>query len=217
MLKIIGFSAGVVGRESNVDRLVEAIIGKSGYEFEFAKLNDLNYSACKGCVWLCAGPQVCRFEDDLYPYYQKIKETDAVILGSPIHFGTVSATMLAFISRLWGYRHVNVAIKNKPFVLVLCGIAPEDSQRDTSEEDFRKVLRPFRVNVLDVVRYSSKIPPCYRCGRHQECLICGAYYIWGEKARTLAITPEFFRRWENNPETVAKINTTAEKIRRTIR
>ncbi len=213
-MKIIGFSAGVISRDANVDRMVKAIMERSGYESEFVKLTDLSYPACKGCVWLCAGPQVCRLEDDLFPYYQKVKEADAVVLGSPIHFGTVSATMLAFISRLWGYRHVNIAIKDKPFVLALCGAG--DIQTDTSEEDFRRALMPFRVNVLDVVKYYSGIPPCYRCGRHQECLIGGAYQIWGDKARSLTINPELFRTWEDHPQTVAKIEATAEKLRNPI-
>jgi len=29
--------------------------------------------------------------------------------------------MSAFISRLWGFRHVNFAIKNKPFILAVSG------------------------------------------------------------------------------------------------
>ena len=99
-MKIIGFSAGVTGRDSNVDRMVKTIMEKTGYESEFVKLTALNYSACKGCVWLCAEPQVCRLEDDLFPYYDKLKEADAVVLGSPIRQATVSVTMLSFISRL---------------------------------------------------------------------------------------------------------------------
>lgn len=87
-MKIIGFSSGVVGRDSNVDRMVKAVMEKSGLESEFIKLTDLNYSACKSCVWMCAGPQLCTLEDDLLPYFQKVKEADAVVLGSPIHFGT---------------------------------------------------------------------------------------------------------------------------------
>ncbi len=214
MLKIIGFSAGVVGRDSNVDRMVKAVMEKTGYESEFVKLADLNYSACKGCVWLCAKPQVCKLEDDLLPYLPKVREADAVVLGSPIHFANISATMLAFISRLWGYRHVDIPIRNKPFVLVLSGAG--DRRNDTSEEGFRRALWPFAVSIVDVVSYYSRIPPCYSCGRHQECVIGGAYTIWGDKARTLAITPELFRRWEDRPETVAKVEAAAEKLRDTI-
>ena len=86
-MNVIGFSSGGAGREGNADRMVKAILEKSGHDTEFVKLTELNYSACKGCVQLCAAPQVCRLEDDLLPYYQKLKEADAVVLGSPIYFG----------------------------------------------------------------------------------------------------------------------------------
>ncbi len=47
-MKVIGFSAGSVWREGNVDRMVKAILDKSGHEVEFVKLTDLNFSGCKG-------------------------------------------------------------------------------------------------------------------------------------------------------------------------
>ena len=49
-MKVIGFSAGSVGRAGNVDRMVKAILDKSGHEVEFVKLTDLNFSGCKGCA-----------------------------------------------------------------------------------------------------------------------------------------------------------------------
>ncbi len=134
-------------------------------------------------------------------------------MGSPIHFGTISASMSAFISRLWGFRHVNFAIKDKPFVLALCGLG---ISQDTAEEDFRRALKSFRVNILDIVRYTSKIPPCYRCGRHQECLIGGAYKLLGDRACTLTITQELFRRWEDDSETVTNVEAAAEKLRNSV-
>ena len=202
-MKVIGFSSGVTGHDSNTDRMVKAIMEKSGCDSEFIKLNDLNYSACKSCVWLCAGSQVCRLEDDLLPYYQKVKDADAVILGSPIHFGTVNAAMISFISRLWGFRHVTIPIKDKPFVLALSGLGIE--QFDTSKDDFCRALRSYQVNILDVISYYSKIPPCYSCG--------GAFMLWGEKAANLAISPKLFQKWEDQPETVNRIEAAAEKLR----
>ena len=212
-MKTIGFSTGVVGSDSNVDRMVKAILDASGGDSEFIKLNDLNYSACKGCVWLCAPQEVCLMEDDLLGFYQKVKDADAVVLGSPIHFGTISASMRAFISRLWGFRHVNFAVQKKPFILALSGI---NTSRGSPDEDFQNALKPFKVAVIDTVRYSSKIPPCYRCGRHQECRIGGAYHIWHEEAETLTITPDLFRRWEDDPEAVAAVEAAAEKLRNAV-
>jgi len=207
-MKIIGFSSGAVGKHSNVDRMVQAIMEKSGYEYEFVKLNNLSYNACKSCVQLCAGPQECRLRDDLLPYFPKIKEADAVVLGAGVQMGTVNAAMLAFISRLWGYRHVTIPIKNKPFVLALSS----GGKAHRAEDTFRTYLRPYEVNILDVVSYASAIIPCYKCRRHQECKIGGAYRIWGEATCTLEITPEMFHKWENHPRTVARVESAADQL-----
>ena len=118
--------------------------------------------------------------------------------------------MVAFNSRLWAFRHVTIPIKNKPFVLALSGAV--DGKTDNAAEDFQRALRPYLVNILDVVQYTSQVPPCYSCGRHQECSIGGAYRIWGEKAHTLTITQELFRKWEDDPETVARIKAAGKKL-----
>ena len=207
-MKIIGFSSGAVGRHSNADRMVQAIMENSGHEYEFVKLNDLSYNACKSCVWRCAGPQLCQLEDDLLPYFPKVREADAVVLGAAVHMGTVNVAMTAFISRLWGFRHVTIPIKSKPFVLALSA-----GGRDHRGEDaFRMHLMPYQVNIIDAVSYSSAIVPCYRCGRHQECKIGGAYRVWGEDVCTLEITPDLFRRWEDHPATVAKVEAAGKRI-----
>jgi multimeric flavodoxin WrbA len=213
-MKIIGFSAGVTGSDSNVDRMVKNIMDKTGYDTEFVKLTDVDYSACKGCVRLCAKPEVCRLEDDLLPYYQKVKEADAVVLGSPVHFATISATMTAFISRLWGFRHVNYAIKNKPFILAVSGLAEE--QLPGVADDFRNALKPFQVNVVDVVKFASIIPPCFKCGRHHECCIGGAYKYWGSEAHNLKIEPKLFHKWEDSVETVAGVEEAAKKLKNAV-
>lgn len=207
-MKIIGFSTGVVGKDSNVDRMVQAIMEKSGYDCEFVKLNDLSYNACKSCVWLCAGPQLCQLEDDLLPYYPKVKEADAVVLGAAVHMETIDAAMVAFISRLWGFRHVTIPIKNKPFVLALSG----GGKGHRAIDAFRVHLMPYQVSILDVVSYSSAIMPCYKCGRHQECKIGGAYRAYGERVCTLEITPDLFRQWEDHPETAAKVEAAGKKL-----
>ena len=209
-MKVIGFSSGVVGRDSNVDRMVKAIMAETDCETEFVKLNDLDYSACKGCVELCAKPQVCMYDDDLKPYCQKVKDADAVVLGGADHFGTVNAAMVSFISRLWAFHHVTIPIKNKPFVLALSGAS--GGQGDTAIDDFRKLVELYQVNLLDIVPYASYIVPCYRCGRHTECSIGGAYKMYGNAAHSLEIKPEFFRKWEDDPATVSAVKAAGKKL-----
>ena len=148
-MKVIGFSAGASGRAGNVDRMVKAILEKSGHEVEFVKLTDLNFSGCRGCVQKCAKPQVCMLADDAQPYYEKIKQADAVVLGTPVYFDTMTATVWAFIERFFGYRHVDIAIEGKPVVLVVSGAM----MLDGAAEQLHKVLGAFKVNVLDTVKF----------------------------------------------------------------
>jgi multimeric flavodoxin WrbA len=208
-MKIIGFSAGSTGKTGNVDRMIQAVMSQSGWESEFVKLTDLNFTGCKGCVELCAKPQVCRAEDDLLPYYQKIKEADAVVLGTPVYFGSISGTIRAFIERFYGYRHVTYAIAQKPFVLMISGCAPEGS----APEDFENALQPFDVNVLETLYFCSLTPPCLSCGCHETCCIGGLYHMFGKEAHSLEITPDMFKRWEDDPITVAAIEKVSAKVR----
>jgi hypothetical protein len=190
--------------------MVKAIMDKSGHESEFVKLTDLSYSGCKGCVWLCAKPQVCKLADDLLPYYEKIKEADAVVVGSPIYFDSINASTMTFLERFFAYRHVTSAIKGKPFVLVTTSGGLYDSLKDQFTE---RLTRLFQVEVLDFVHYSSNILPCFRCGRHKYCRIGGLYEKMGETALTTKITPEMFSTWEDDPETVAAVEAAAEKLK----
>jgi multimeric flavodoxin WrbA len=207
---IIGFSSGVTGRQSNIDRMVLAILEGSGSDFEHVKLTDLTYSPCKGCVERCAAPQVCQLEDDLQPYYQKIKDADAVVVGSSVSFDNLNGLTFSFLERFFGYRHVTSAIRNKPFVLALTA---QRSTENAKQVFLRRTATAFMVNVLDVVEYHSGVPPCLVCGRHTECRIGGLYRVHGEEALTMEVTPEKFRAWEDDPATVAAVQAAAEKLR----
>ena len=208
-MKVIGFSAGSVGREGNIYGMVKAILEKSGHEVEFVNLTDLKYSGCKGCVQLCAKPQVCKLADDAQPYYQKIKEADAVVIGTPVYFDTMTAMVWAFIERFFGYRHVDIPISGKPFVLVVGGALMLDS----AVAQLHKVLGMFEVNVLDTVRYLSKVPPCFKCGRHKECEIGGMYHMFGDAAKEMKITKQMFTRWEDDSAVAAAVDSAAEKLK----
>ncbi len=208
-MKIIGFSAGSVGREGNVDRMVKAILDKSGHDAEFVKLTDLSFSGCKGCVQLCARPQLCQLEDDAQQFYQKVKDADAVVIGTPVYFGNITATAAAFVERFFGYRHVDIPIEGKPFVTVVGGAMKLDSAVET----LNQMLAAFKVNLLDTVTFGSKVPPCFKCGRHKECEIGGLYMMMGDAAKELTITKEMFNKWEDDPATAAAIDAAAEKLK----
>jgi len=73
-------------------------------ETELVHLYDLTYSGCTSCFAckLKGGKSYgkCAVQDGLTPVLEKIPDTDAIILGSPIYFGTVTGMMRCFMERL---------------------------------------------------------------------------------------------------------------------
>jgi hypothetical protein len=208
-MNVIGFSTGSVGRNGNVDRMVQAVLAGTDGDTEFAKLTDLSYSGCKGCADRCAGKKVCTLNDDLESWYPKIKDADAIVIGSPTYFGTINAAMIAFLERFYGYRHVRNTIQGKPVVLVIAGCG----FLERAEESFRERLAPFEPNILHTVQFVSRVFPCYVCGYHQRCRMGGLYHTIGEDAHELEITPGLFHAWEDDAETSAAITTAVEKLK----
>ena len=76
-----------------------------GVETELIHLYDLNFKGCTSCFAckLKDGNSYgrCALKDELTPVLKQIEEeADAIILGSPIYFGTFSGEMRSFMERL---------------------------------------------------------------------------------------------------------------------
>jgi len=85
--------------------LCEALHGaeSKGSEVELINLYDLNYKGCVSC-FACKRKGVtleqCVTRDDLFPVLQKIRFSDAFVLGSPMYFNCVTGEMRSFLERL---------------------------------------------------------------------------------------------------------------------
>ncbi len=75
-----------------------------GAEAELIHLYDFDYKGCTSC-FACKfkdGKSYgrCNIRDDLTPVLDRIAHADALILGSPLYFGTVTGEMRCFMERL---------------------------------------------------------------------------------------------------------------------
>lgn len=75
-----------------------------GAETELVQLYDLNFSGCISC-FSCKKLSrkvdgVCAVQDDLTPLLERVKEADALIIGTPVYYGSESAATRAFLERL---------------------------------------------------------------------------------------------------------------------
>jgi len=91
------------------DSAVEAILAgarERGAITHTIYLTDRTLHYCKNCrqCTLTAGPERgrCEQQDDLEPILAEIEAADAVVLGSPVNFGNVTAVFRTFLERLIG-------------------------------------------------------------------------------------------------------------------
>ena len=73
-------------------------IKEEGLGTELITLAGLDIRPCNACM-VCKKEESCPIDDDLFPIYKKMKEAEAIILASPVYFGSVTALLKALMER----------------------------------------------------------------------------------------------------------------------
>lgn len=73
-------------------------IAEEGLDTELIRLSGRDIRPCDGCD-VCLKEEKCHIDDDLMPLYQKLKEAEAVILASPVYFGSSTSLLKSFMDR----------------------------------------------------------------------------------------------------------------------
>ncbi len=100
MSNLLGICGSPI-RDGSTDILVREILRgaqATGASVDYVFLNDLHITPCQACG---KSPEVgyCYFHDDMDLIYEKFDRCDAIVIGSPIYFDTVSAQTKLFIDR----------------------------------------------------------------------------------------------------------------------
>ena len=105
-MKVMAFNGSPRKKWNTATLLEKALEGAAsqGAKTELIHMYDLNFKGCISC-FACktkVGKSYgrCAVKDELTPVFRKIEKADAIILGSPIYFGTVSGEMKSFMERL---------------------------------------------------------------------------------------------------------------------
>ncbi len=99
-MKICGL-VGSPNKKGNVDLIVSQVLeGAASQRARTVKiyLNDLTIKPCQDCN-KDPYPKYCLFKDDMDQIYSMLETCDAVVLGSPVYFDTVSAQVKLMIDR----------------------------------------------------------------------------------------------------------------------
>ena len=105
-MRVIVFNGSPRKNWNTATLLTHALKGAAsqGADTELIHLYDYNYKGCISCFAckLKGGKSFgrCAVDDDLKPVLEKVEETDAMILGSPIYFGVTTGGVRSFLERL---------------------------------------------------------------------------------------------------------------------
>lgn len=102
-MKVIAFN-GSPNKEGNTYhaiKIIAAELEKEGIETEIVHVGNKSIRGCTACGQ-CAKNKNERCVlpgDEVNEWVQKMKEADGIILGSPVHYSSIGATMKAFLDR----------------------------------------------------------------------------------------------------------------------
>lgn len=106
-MKVMAFNGSPRKKQWNTITLLNnALQGamSAGADTELVQLYDLSFSGCVSC-FSCKKLSrkedgVCAVQDDLTSVLDRVKQADALIVGTPVYYGTESASTRAFLERL---------------------------------------------------------------------------------------------------------------------
>jgi multimeric flavodoxin WrbA len=102
IMKILGINSSPRGNESNTLQLVRSVLKgaeSEGAEAELIDLYKLRIEYCTGCG-VCYATGECPQLDDFEELFERILNSDGIVLGAPNYIDSVPAPMKAFFDRL---------------------------------------------------------------------------------------------------------------------
>jgi len=86
----------------------------AGWQIDLLFVNDMKFWPCQACD-ACAQDGCCIVQDDMQKVYPKVIASDAMVVASPITFGSMNAQLKMFIDRFQCWWHAKYNLK-KPFI-----------------------------------------------------------------------------------------------------
>jgi multimeric flavodoxin WrbA len=96
-IAIVGSPRSGGNTEILARRALKVIEGEGLYT-ELISLASLEIKPCTACL-VCKKEDRCPIEDDLWPVYMKMRESDAILLASPVYVGSATAQIKALMDR----------------------------------------------------------------------------------------------------------------------
>lgn len=185
-MKVIGFIASPhkVGNTAwTVNKILEGA-RKAGTETEAFYSSELDIKPCKGCLG-CKKSDRCVVDDDMQKLYDALKDADALVLGSPVYMGQMTAQAKAFTDRLFAQisprfsPHFKEENAGKKLVLAFTQGNPDTGKFQTYYDYTKEMFQTLEFDVKDlvVVAGTRSEPASAKKELHAEMINIGASLI----------------------------------------
>lgn len=114
-MKVLGIS-GSPRKEGNTDLLVKEalkVCAENGAKTDFIGLAGKNIKFCDNCDACAGGKAPCPKDDDVKQILDAMEKADALIIGSPTYFGSVSGQLKTLFDRTMPLRRNNFRLSGK--------------------------------------------------------------------------------------------------------
>lgn len=179
-IDVLGISGSPV-KNSNTDRLVQAILSASGHDSEFVKLSNTNIKPCLACKQ-CVQDNICKVNDDFPDLAETIKKAKAIVIGAYLPYGQIDGFTKALLERFWSLRHVNNLLRGKLCVTVLTGLIP-DALVSVNQSLAAEIRDYERMDLIGQLTVQGNLP-CLTCGEGDRCDMSGLKMMYGSAAKT---------------------------------
>lgn len=206
--QIIGISGSPI-KNSNTDRLIQAVLDASGLSTEFVKLSKINVRPCIACLG-CKKDNICKVKDDFPELAEKVRKAGAIVVGGYSPYGAVDGFSKAFLERLFSLRHQNGLNRGKLAVAVTTGIG---RGAPGLEESSNQTVHALKLEGMDVLGQLKIIgnPECMVCGYGESCPMSALPWVFGDD---IQVTPDKFNNVEDQTETWEQAKILGKEIGR---
>lgn len=206
---LLGFN-GSPKPGGNLRRIIEMMLKASGKPFRIYDLAEMDIKPCTGCV-KCAAANRCVMKDDMFPLYDEIVKSDAIVVGAVVYFGKANGFTHNFLERFFPLRHVKPQTMGKPAVAVAVG---GHEAEKVSDDICYHLESYFNFKMTGKLFYNTMTPPCYICGFGTTCHYGGpARWMSPEEFENFTeVTPDMFQKFEEDHTIVTAVKDIGRRL-----
>jgi multimeric flavodoxin WrbA len=143
-MNILIFS-GSPRKGGNTELLAEAFTKGAAehHHVEIVSVHDYKVNPCLGCNACFKTDGICAQKDDMALIYEKMSQTDMLVIASPVYFYSISAQLKAVIDRF--HNPIRDSFHIKKMALLLVGAASLPELFDAILTEYNLCLKFFNI------------------------------------------------------------------------